>query len=125
MVGRITGLDPAGPRFFDGPFNAAIPELADNVLSKESANFVDVIHTNGGFDPCIVCTDCKLVETLKSSLCISLVHCGTILQLGHLDFYPSGGSVQPGCLFGIDARPGGCIDCIEDKYFILCLERVV
>ena len=25
-----------------------------------------------------------------------------------MDFYPDGGSVQSGCLFGIDARPGGC-----------------
>jgi len=92
LVGRITGLDPAGPRFVDGPYLDAIPELAENILTKESAAFVDVIHTNGGFEPCVVCTEFKS---------------GTILEIGHMDFYPSGGSVQPGCFFGIDARPGG------------------
>jgi len=92
LVGRISGLDPAGPRFVDGPYVDKIPELAENILRKEDAAFVDVIHTNGGFEPCVVCT------TFRS---------GTILQLGHMDFYPDGGSVQSGCLFGIDARPGG------------------
>merc|ERR1712025_435476 len=92
LVGRISGLDPAGPRFVDGPYVDEIPELAANILTKESAAFVDVIHTNGGFEPCVVCTNFRS---------------GTILQLGHMDFYPDGGSVQSGCLFGIDARPGG------------------
>ena len=91
-IGRISGLDPAGPRFVDGPYVDEIPELAANILTKESAAFVDVIHTNGGFEPCVVCTNFRS---------------GTILQLGHMDFYPDGGSVQSGCLFGIDARPGG------------------
>ena len=56
----MLGLDPAGPRFVDGPYVDAIPELADNILTKESANFVDIIHTNGGFEPCVVCTECKI-----------------------------------------------------------------
>ena len=29
--------------------------------------------------------------------------CGTILQLGDMDFYPDGGSVQSGCWYGADA----------------------
>merc|ERR1712025_1420926 len=104
LIGRLTGLDPAGPRFVDGPYVDAIPELAENILSKESAAFVDVIHTNGGFEPCVVCT------TFRS---------GTILQLGHMDFYPDGGSVQSGCLFGIDARPGGlCSHSRATQYFV-------
>ena len=53
-------MDPAGPRFVDGPYLDAIPELAENILTKESAAFVDVIHTNGGFEPCVVCAaECK------------------------------------------------------------------
>lgn len=64
-LGRITGLDPAGPLFTN-----AKPE---DRLTKNDANFVDVIHTDGTkfgyFDP-----------------------------LGTIDFYPNGGTAfQPGC----------------------------
>jgi len=91
-VGRITGLDPAGPRFVDGPILSAIPELFDNKLTKESANFVDIIHTNGDLAPCVVCTKFRS---------------GALLQIGHMDFYPDGGSSQSGCAFGQDAKLGG------------------
>ena len=40
-----------GPRFVDGPILPAIPVLYANRLSIESADFVDVIHSNGGFKP--------------------------------------------------------------------------
>ena len=63
----------------------ALPELATDILTPDSASFVDVIHTNGALEPCVVC------DTPR---------CGALPPLGHLDFYPSGGSVQPGCVFG-------------------------
>ncbi|KAI4461548.1 lipase [Holotrichia oblita] len=63
-VGRITGLDPARP-FFEG-------NAIDERLSDDDANFVDVIHTNGG--------------TL-----------GYKASIGHVDYYPNGGSEQKGC----------------------------
>merc|ERR1712025_712610 len=106
LVGRISGLDPAGPRFVDGPYVDAIPELAENILSKESAAFVDVIHTNGASKPCAYCA------TLKRRN-------GILHQLGHMDFYPDGGSVQTGCLLGPDAYPGGfCSHGRATKYFL-------
>ena len=63
----------------------ALPELAADILTPDSASLVDVIHTNGALEPCVVC------DTPR---------CGALPPLGHLDFYPSGGSVQPGCVFG-------------------------
>ena len=50
----IKGLDPAGPRFFDGPILSAIPELHSEILCPESAAFVDIIHSNGGLEPVAV-----------------------------------------------------------------------
>ncbi|RZF45335.1 hypothetical protein LSTR_LSTR010422 [Laodelphax striatellus] len=62
---RITGLDPALP-LFDDLFNSG------SSLSKEDAEFVDVIHSNGGMK-------------------------GKSFDVGHIDFYANGGSLQPGC----------------------------
>ncbi|XP_037792093.1 pancreatic triacylglycerol lipase-like [Penaeus monodon] len=68
-LGRITGLDPAGPYFENLP-----PKVR---LDPTDALFVDVIHTNG--DPLI------------------LQGLGMKQACGHLDFYPNGGRQQPGC----------------------------
>jgi len=62
-VGRITGLDPAGPKFF--------LKTKERRLNPDDATFVDVIHTS---------------------------HLGYFLQMGHVDFFPNGGKIQPGCV---------------------------
>jgi hypothetical protein len=84
-VGRITGLDPAGPRFVKGPILPAIPVLNSQRLTAASAAFVDVIHTNGALEPAAVSLS---------------PHCGDLHQLGSMDFYPAGGSEQTGCQLG-------------------------
>ncbi|CAL4176279.1 unnamed protein product, partial [Meganyctiphanes norvegica] len=70
-IDRITGLDPAGPLFYDLP--------NDRILDASDASFVDIIHTNsvnqgGLIDGCY----------------------GLLWPLGHVDFYPNGGTHQPG-----------------------------
>ncbi|XP_032047125.1 pancreatic lipase-related protein 2-like [Aythya fuligula] len=68
-IRRITGLDPAGPYFEGTP-----PEVR---LDPSDANFVDVIHSNAAHFPAI--------------------GLGMYNATGHLDFYPNGGTVMPGC----------------------------
>lgn len=67
-IGRITGMDPARPDF-ESPF---LKEPKDR-LDPTDAKFVDIIHT-----------------------CAGTV--GFVRPIGHIDFYPNGGSFrQPGC----------------------------
>nr|XP_037286042.1 putative endothelial lipase [Rhipicephalus microplus] len=66
-IGRITALDPAGPLF----------EGTNVSVSRGDADFVDVIHTNMG-----------QLEHLQFGLAASV---------GDVDFFPNGGSEQPGC----------------------------
>ncbi|XP_067626165.1 pancreatic triacylglycerol lipase-like [Eurosta solidaginis] len=61
---HITGLDPAKPLF--------ILAGNDRKLSKDDADFVDVIHTD-------------------------VFERGMLSSMGHIDFYPNLGRVQPGC----------------------------
>ncbi|NWI15944.1 LIPH Lipase, partial [Crypturellus soui] len=63
-LGRITGLDPAGPLYRG--------KLPSERLDPGDAQFVDVIHSD---------TD----------------GLGYREALGHVDFYPNGGTDQPGC----------------------------
>lgn len=71
LVGRITGLDPAGPQF----------ESRGVHLKPDDAVFVDVLHTSTGSG----WTD------------IVAGHLGMQSSCGHVDFYPNGGRQQPGC----------------------------
>lgn len=71
-LGRITGLDPAGPLFVESNVS----------LSKTDAQFVDVIHTNAGD--------------------FAAGKFGLNKAIGHVDFYPNGGSDQPNCSLSKD-----------------------
>uniref|UniRef100_V5GL45 Putative pancreatic lipase-like enzyme n=2 Tax=Ixodes ricinus TaxID=34613 RepID=V5GL45_IXORI len=66
-IGRITGLDPANALFTNSGVH----------LRASDADFVDVIHTNRG-------------QASRGKM-------GIDKQCGQVDFYPNGGSRQPGC----------------------------
>jgi hypothetical protein len=68
----ISAFDPAAPYFYDQDYQ---PETH---LDPTDADFVDVIHTNGG----------SLVTA----------HLSTLKPVGHVDFYANGGGEQPGCI---------------------------
>ncbi|XP_037543855.1 inactive pancreatic lipase-related protein 1 [Nematolebias whitei] len=69
-LARISGLDPAEP-YFEGT-DASVR------LDTSDATFVDVIHTDG------------LPFNSKLGL-------GMTESVGHIDFYPNGGELMPGC----------------------------
>ncbi|CAG2114659.1 unnamed protein product [Medioppia subpectinata] len=67
QIGRITGLDPAGPGFNGMP--------ASDKLNPSNAQFVDAIHSDA-----VLNTGAGIVE-----------------NSGHLDFWPDNGKNHPGC----------------------------
>jgi pancreatic triacylglycerol lipase len=73
-LGRITGLDPAEPYF--QYFHSSIR------LDPSDADFVDVIHTDGGS---------------ILNLVVGGSGFGMSQACGHVDFFPNGGADQPGC----------------------------
>ncbi|XP_077987386.1 inactive pancreatic lipase-related protein 1-like [Glandiceps talaboti] len=80
-LGRISGLDPAGPFF----------EYMDPLvrLDPSDAEFVDAVHTDG-----------NNVITLGF---------GAFQPVGDVDFYPNGGKSQPGCTEDeVDDSGTGC-----------------
>ncbi|XP_006825443.1 pancreatic lipase-related protein 2-like [Saccoglossus kowalevskii] len=79
-IGRITGLDAAAP-LFEGEDSAVR-------LDPSDAQFVDVIHSAAGHSLTNLGIGMKGEER---DTCNS----------GHVDFYPNGGSEQPGCLLPI------------------------
>ncbi len=70
-VGRITGLDPAGPFFY----------LFGNFLQAGDAAFVDIIHTSA----------------FRVEADAGLGRLGYPTPTADLDFFPNGGTDQPNC----------------------------
>lgn len=68
-MGRITGLDPAEPHFA----KAQPPIRLDRIAAK----YVDVVHTDAS-------------QFIRGGL-------GMTEKIGHVDYYPNGGTDQPGC----------------------------
>nr|XP_022917801.1 endothelial lipase-like [Onthophagus taurus] len=82
LVGRITGLDPAGPAFENRD--------PSRRLSPDDAWFVDNIHTDN--------------------------LAGIARSIGHIDYYPNGGSRQNGCII---------IGCSHNRAPLFFFESVV
>ncbi|CAL8098255.1 unnamed protein product [Orchesella dallaii] len=95
-VGRITGIDPAGPLF---DRFGKLPNDTSKVLDKSDGKFVDIIHCNMGY--------------LYSS---GLGRYGTTVQCGHADFYPDGGETQLACSSFLD-RKDHCSHMVCAEYY--------
>ena len=85
--------------FVRGVHTQANPDLVRNILGRDSANFVDVIHTNAGKEVCIGCVKSRQLNCTKCFIPkIVSVRSGTFQPLGHMDFYPDGAGLQQGCV---------------------------
>ncbi|RZB38692.1 Lipase domain containing protein, partial [Asbolus verrucosus] len=88
-LGRITATDPTGPSFERA--------VAESRLSKQDAEFVDVVHTDMGYY-------------------------GATRPLGHVDFYVNGGRNQPGCRTGHETDEN-CHHVRSNYYFIESINK--
>jgi len=107
-LGRITGLDPAGPSFDSAP--------PASRLDPDDAQLVDVVHTNSGklrYKNAVIGATLQAADLLidkvpmLNSFFDSLgdendregdtAWYGIDLQVGHIDYYANNGKVQPGC----------------------------
>ena len=73
-------MDPAGPMYDSYSIDAS--------LNSRAASFVDILHTHGTGGP--------------------IMNYGTMRVLGHMDFYPNNGGLQPGCITRA-ARSKNCL----------------
>jgi len=96
-IGRISGLDPAGPSFVDDYLQAYC-------LKKGDASFVDVIHSDGAWNRPFVIRG----------------YFGNLRPMGDIDFYPNGGGPngQPGCWNLIWIAEGACEHGRSSEYFV-------
>lgn len=82
QIGRITGLDPAGPRFY-----GLDPRYR---LDRGDALFVDAMHTN--LIEKLVDRNCSVKSDMEK-----ICRYGTVVDSGHVDLYVNDGSRQPSC----------------------------
>lgn len=66
---HVTGIEPANEGFYDDY------EKDEYILTKNDADYVDIVHTNAGF-------------------------IGKFKPTGHADFYANSGILQPNCPIG-------------------------
>lgn len=84
---RISGLDPAGWLY----------ENTGATLNQNDAQYVDVIHTNAG--------------SIKN------FRIGLNQSVGHVDFYPNGGTVQTGCKNTPNVIPTNYLEVITCSHY--------
>ncbi|KAI8793131.1 pancreatic lipase-related protein 2 [Biomphalaria glabrata] len=91
-LGRITGLDPAGPQFENTDIRVR--------LDPSDAMFVDVIHTDG-----------------RPLLFLGF---GTLQPMGHYDFYPNLGHDMPGCTMSNPLKDVSELEKMSSSDYVSC-----